>query len=397
MFAEKLRSTYCALITIGSVAVATIIRALIHLVFHQQLPYTPFVPAIMLTALFCGELWGVLATALSMVAACFWMIGNGESRVSETNDLIAMALFAAAAALIVWLSAKVRRHRFSLERAAEERERLLASEQAARIEAEQANRAKDNFFAAVTHELRNPLSSILGWAYLLRNGNLNADEFKSAVDSIERGAKIQTQLVDDLLDLSRIRTGKLRLSMKALCLTEIVGSAVESMIPAARAKGIEVDYKQAKAVSPILGDETRLQQVVWNLLTNALKFTPSGRSIRIELTDRGKLVELVVSDTGEGIEAENLPRIFDHFHQTESGAQRGGLGLGLAIVNEIIELHGGSIRATSGGKDKGSEFRIELPKLHPQITSKSEGATEMRSRHSHTALAGQRSLAIDDV
>ena len=396
MVAKKFRPSFCALVTIGSVATSTIARALIHYAFNQQLPYTPFVPAIMLTALFCGEWWGVLAIALSMVAASFWLFAAGQSVISETNDLIAMGLFAVAAALIVWLSAKVRRHRHTLECAAEERERLLKSEQAARKEAEQANRAKDNFFAAVTHELRNPLSSILGWVQLLQMGELNADEFKGAIESIERSARIQVQLVDDLLDLSRIRSGKLRLSVETLCFTEIVESAVHSMLPAAQAKGIEVNYNLAHAVGPILGDATRLQQVVWNLLSNALKFTSAGGSVRIQLADRGKIAELVVSDTGEGIEPDFLPRIFGRFQQSESGVLRGGLGLGLAIVKEIVELHGGTIHAASCGKGKGSEFRIELPKHRVPALSDLNSENLYKSSPSAAALAGKQVLIIDD-
>jgi PAS domain S-box-containing protein len=250
-------------------------------------------------------------------------------------------------------------------RAEEHRARLLASEQAARAEAEAANRAKDEFLATLSHELRTPLNAMLGWAQLLRTGRLDPDAVRRAVDVIERNTKTQAQLIEDLLDVSRIITGKLNLALRPVSLAAVVESALDAVRGAAEAKDIGLRTIGATAVPPIEGDPDRLQQVVWNLLSNAIKFTPRGGRVDVTLEAREATVVLRVQDTGKGIPAHFLPFIFDRFRQADSTSTRahGGLGLGLAIVRHLVELHGGTVRARSEGENRGATFTVELPVL----------------------------------
>src|SRR5688500_629346 len=207
MLRSKFMNPSGAAFAFGPVAVATVLRMFIDVVLNEQIPYTPFYPAVMLTALCCGLSWGLASIVLSALAASFWLTPMGRPLITEPNDLTGMGLLLLVCILIVWLAARVRAHRNEAEQAAEEREQLLIREQAARKEAERANRAKDDFLAAVSHELRTPLQSIFGWVQLLRQHELAADEVELAMESIERSAKVQTQLISDLMELSRIRMG----------------------------------------------------------------------------------------------------------------------------------------------------------------------------------------------
>jgi len=388
----------CAVIAFGSVAIATALRAFIDVVLNEQIPYTPFYPAVMLTALCCGLLWGLASTVLSALAASFWLTPMGRPLITEANDLTGMGLFLLVCVLIVWLSARVRAHRREAEQAAEERQQLLVREQAARQEAERANRAKDDFLAAVSHELRTPLNSIFGWVQLLRQHDMSAEEAELAMESIERSAKVQTQLISDLMELSRIRMGKLRLEVQPICLSEIVQSAVQTVLPGAMAKGIELDAPARPSVGPVLADADRLHQVVWNLLSNAIKFTPSGGTVQAVVLDTGEHAELTVTDTGEGIEPSFLPRVFDRFQQETTKRRQSGLGLGLSIVKELVELHGGSISVSSGGKGQGSQFKVILPKLRVPAVGAEEmpEASSVQSSVPSKVLAGKRILIVDD-
>ncbi len=387
----------CALIALGSVAIATILRTLIYVIFHEQIPYTTFYPAVMLTGLCCGLTWALATTALSALAASFWLSPLGRPLITEANDLTGMALFLLVSSLISWLAARVREHRRELERAAEERQKLFAAEQVARKEAERANRAKDDFLAAVTHELRTPLSSIVGWVQLVRRNALAKDELQTAMESIERSAKIQAQLITDLVDLSRVRMGKLRLEAKPVCLSDILRSATQTVLPSAKARGIDLVVSIRQSIGPVLADTDRLHQIVWNLLTNAIKFTPTGGSVRVTANDNAGDAELVVADTGEGIDASFLPMVFDRFRQEASGPHKGGLGLGLAITKELVELHGGSIRAASDGKGRGTTFTVVLPKLRvAAVATEVEREVTLSSSQRNQALAGKRVLIVDD-
>ena len=248
-------------------------------------------------------------------------------------------------------------------RAEEERTRLLASEKEARQLAEDASRLKDEFLAVVSHELRNPLNAITGWASLLRTGKLNNEQTARAVETILRNAQVQTQLIQDLLDVSAIVSGRLRLNVRPFQLSSVVEAAIEVMRPAAEAKSVRLQPLIDFTAGPVSGDPDRLQQVFWNLLSNAVKFTPNGGRVQIRLQGVDSHVEFVVTDTGKGIDAKLLPFVFDRFRQGDSSTTRehGGLGLGLAIVRHLVELHGGVVKAHSEGLGKGAEFIIHLP------------------------------------
>jgi PAS domain S-box-containing protein len=249
------------------------------------------------------------------------------------------------------------------KRAEEERARLLAGEKAARIEAEEANRLKDEFLATVSHELRTPLNAILGWAELLRASKLDDETARRALGTIVRNAKSQAQLIEDILDVSRIITGKLRLDARPVKLTAIINAAIDAVRPASYAKGITLDASFDESVDTILGDPNRLQQVVWNLLSNSIKFTPSGGRVEVRLENGDGHAQVIVRDTGCGISKEFLPHVFDRFRQADSSytRQHGGLGLGLAIVRHMVEMHGGAVQAESPGEGLGATFTVKLP------------------------------------
>jgi len=246
---------------------------------------------------------------------------------------------------------------------AEEQRLKLAREQVARAEAEAANRAKDEFVATVSHELRTPLNAILGWARIIRNSKLDEQGFSRALDTIERNAQLQVQLIDDLLDVSRIISGKLRLTVIPLELAPVIEAAIDAIRPAADAKNIRLQVMLDSNAGLVSGDPDRLQQVVWNLLSNAVKFTDKGGRIQIRLEHFNSHVVTTVSDTGKGIPPEFLPYVFDRFRQADSSITRlhGGLGLGLAIVRQLVDLHGGSVHAESPGENQGATFSFELP------------------------------------
>ncbi|HEV7506586.1 MAG TPA: response regulator [Thermoanaerobaculia bacterium] len=249
------------------------------------------------------------------------------------------------------------------EWAEQERARLLVLEQAARKHAEEANRMKDEFLATLSHELRTPLNAILGWVQVLRTGKLDAAAGARALETIERNSRAQAQLIADLLDVSRIITGKLRLELKPVELARIIDAALDSARPAADAKAIDLVVSLDSLESPVLGDSDRLQQVIWNLLSNAIKFTPRGGRVEVRLTESGLNAVIEVRDSGIGIRPDFLPYVFDRFRQAESTLTRshGGLGLGLSIVRHLLELHGGTVEVESAGEHLGTTFRVSLP------------------------------------
>ncbi|HEX8709914.1 MAG TPA: PAS domain S-box protein [Pyrinomonadaceae bacterium] len=244
-----------------------------------------------------------------------------------------------------------------------ERVGLLRREQEARARAEEANRLKDDFLATLSHELRTPLTAILGWARLLSSGQLDQATVTRAIEIIERNAEAQKQLIEDILDVSRIITGKLTLNVEPLPPVAVIEAAIDSVRPAAEAKQIELQVLVDSHAGLISGDAARLQQVVWNLLTNAVKFTPEGGRVEVRVEAEGSFIQIKVTDTGEGIDPEFLPFIFDRFRQADATAtrKRGGLGLGLAIVRHLVELHGGTVSAESKGAGQGTTFIITLP------------------------------------
>jgi CheY-like chemotaxis protein len=255
-------------------------------------------------------------------------------------------------------------------RLVEERLRLsLVGEQMARAESESANRMKDEFLATVSHEIRTPLNAIIGWSHLLRSGRLDEATRMRAVETIDRNAKSQAQLIEDILDVSRMITGKLRLNNETVDIASVINAAIDSVQLAVDSKDLRLEIKLDPTARHTLGDANRLQQVVWNLLSNAIKFTPSGGRILVSVERAGEDVQIQVSDSGQGIGPDFLPFIFERFRQADGTTtrQHGGLGLGLAIVRHLIELHGGTIDVDSAGENKGSTFTIKLP-LAPQDT-----------------------------
>ncbi len=267
---------------------------------------------------------------------------------------------------------------------------LLEAERAARSEAERIGRIKDEFLATLSHELRTPLNAILGWSQILQEPNLPPEELKQGLEVIERNTRIQAQLIEDLLDLSRIISGKLRLSTRPLDLPAVIEAAIESVRPAAEARQIELLTELDPAAGAVRGDPGRLQQVVWNLLSNAVKFTPHRGQVRIALRRVESNVEIEVSDNGAGIAPGVLPHVFDRFRQGDSSTTRkhGGLGLGLAIVKQLVEVHGGTVSAQSEGEGRGATFRVHLPLLavqgdappHPAESAEGD-APDLRGMH----------------
>jgi signal transduction histidine kinase len=278
---------------------------------------------------------------------------------------------------------------------------LIGREQAARVQAEDANRAKDEFLATLSHELRTPLNSILGWAVMLKSRQTDETFLPHALDVIERNARAQSQLVEDLLDVSRIITGKLRLDVRAVDLVGVINAAIDAVRPAATAKGIRLTAVLDPKAGPIAGDPDRVQQMLWNLLANAVKFTPKQGRVQVRLQKVNSHVEIVVTDTGCGIAADVLPRIFDRFHQADGTTTRrhGGLGLGLALVKHLIEMHGGVVRADSAGPDRGATFIVELP-LMAQLTLEEASPAHAAPRRPPAVpslvLDGLRLLVVDD-
>jgi PAS domain S-box-containing protein len=288
------------------------------------------------------------------------------------------------------------------KRAEEERTLLLAAAQSARAEADSANGVKDEFLATLSHELRTPLTSILGWSHLLTDGKLDKQQTARAIETIARNARAQGRLIDELLDISRIMTGKLCLDLRAVNLAPLIQAVVDDVRPAADARSINLKAAFNSDIGPILGDPDRLQQIVWNLLTNAIKFTPGGDVlVRLERNDSHVLI--TVNDSGQGIATELLPHVFERFRQADSSNTRsnGGLGLGLSIVRQLVELHRGTVTAESSGENAGTTFRVmlPLPSLHegPNAAEKTDPKSGRNSpttgQHS---LSGLRVLVVDD-
>ncbi|MEP7336989.1 MAG: ATP-binding protein [Acidobacteriota bacterium] len=288
------------------------------------------------------------------------------------------------------------------------RQQLLAREQSARAQTEAANLMKDEFLSTLSHEIRAPLNTILGWVTLLRSGNLTPEEEQRALEVIERSAHSQKHLINDLLDMSDIVNGNQRLLVESVMPEQAIKMAVESLLPAATAKGILLQTKFDSSAGPVLADLKRLQQVVWNLLVNAIKFTPEGGSVEVSLEQVEGHIQIIISDTGIGIDPDLLPFVFDRFRQGDSSTTRkfSGLGLGLAIVRYMVEMHGGTVKVESAGKNKGSKFSIGLPMLAERASADMSAGrsgcipVDMNDNLSQqgygTELADVRVLVVDD-
>lgn len=289
------------------------------------------------------------------------------------------------------------------QRAEDERAALLVRERDARQHAEEADRLKDEFLATLSHELRTPLTSILGWASMIRNGEVETANVGRAIETIERNARSQARLIDDLLDVSRIITGNLRLDLHPISLGPIVELALDAMRPTAHAKGISVRTEFESRGCLVRGDSNRLRQVIWNLLSNAVKFTGRGGTINLRLSCVESSARLLVTDTGEGISAEFLPYVFDRFRQAEASISRrqGGLGLGLAVVRHLVELHGGTVSSSSEGIGKGATFQVDLPlaqeRRDPDRAEERKREIERRRSHDQAVrLDGVNVILVED-
>lgn len=284
--------------------------------------------------------------------------------------------------------------------AEQERNELLSREREARRHAEEADRLKDEFLATLSHELRTPLTAIFGWASLLGSGDVPEGEVNEALQIIERNARAQARLVDELLDVSRIITGNLQVDLRPIELATVVEVASSGLRPAAQAKNITLEFEPSAEAQIVRGDQGRLRQVVWNLILNAIKFTPRDGRVKVRLQSEGHFVRLIVEDNGEGISEEFLPYVFDRFRQAEGSISRkqGGLGLGLAVVRHLVELHGGSVSAASNGPGHGATFTVNLP-LAPEETitrpaSEATGSPDSKQRVKR--LEGLRVLIVED-
>lgn len=370
------------------------------------------------------ELWNELQNAHSFSLFCAYPMNGfaGEqfvashgdvctahSRVIPTESYPGVSNPDARLRAIVQLQQKAK----SLEKEIQERARAeealreaLVSEQIARSEAQVANRMKDEFLATVSHELRTPLNAIIGWSHLLRSGRLDEATIARALETIDRNAKSQAQLIEDILDVSRMITGKLKLNNQPVDLSAVINAAIDSVQLAADAKDIHLAVTLDPSARHTIGDSNRLQQVVWNLLANAIKFTPEGGHIDVMVERAGRFARLCVSDSGQGFSPEFLPFIFDRFRQADGTSTRehGGLGLGLSIVRQLVELHGGTIKAESEGAGKGATFIIKLPLAPSHKRSSRRGSVTERLASKREAadvavvpqLDGVRVLLVDD-
>jgi signal transduction histidine kinase/CheY-like chemotaxis protein len=282
------------------------------------------------------------------------------------------------------------------ERAEAERDRLLASERVARTDAERASRVKDDFMATLSHELRSPLAAMLGWCAIARKGELPAD-IEKAIDTIERNARLQSRLVDDLLDATRLQAGSLHLDLAPVALDVPVLAAIEGVRPSAETKRLQIRYKCADHIPTVTGDSSRLQQIASNLLVNAVKFTTAGKTIDVLLASNGDYAELTVADEGIGIDPAFKPQLFQRFRQADTGNSRrhGGLGLGLSIVSSLVELHHGEVHAKSDGPGTGATFVVRLP-LSKTAVQPPVDVEDLAKTAALPSIAGIRVIVVDD-
>ena len=317
---------------------------------------------------------------------------------------LVLVLGTVVAMMLFWTTRAEVRARAAAERAATENARLYETARQARAEAERLNRLKDEFLATVSHELRTPLNAILGWSQLLQQMPDDPETLDQGIETIERNARAQAQLIEDLLDVSRIITGKLRLDVRRISLVPVIEAALDTVRPAATARNVQLDAHLDHSAGMVLGDPSRLQQVVWNLLSNSIKFTPHGGRVDVSLSREGSGVRITVTDTGQGMKPDFLPQLFTAFRQADGSTtrQHGGLGLGLAIVRHMVELHGGTVSAHSDGIGKGSTFHVLLPVKAVAAEGPADEGVDARlaeqqvRQQSHVDLEGLRILVVDD-
>jgi signal transduction histidine kinase/ActR/RegA family two-component response regulator len=355
-----------------------------------------FFAAVVVSSWYGGLGPGLAATALATIIT--EMLFFPPLYTFSAATLVRVLGFGLAALLTASLYHRARTAQGRAERLAREREEALRLEQAARTEAVTANRAKDEFLATLSHELRTPLNALVGWIWWLRHGSLDGERADRALETIDRNARSLTQLVEDVLDVSRIITGKLRMQTRLLPVVPVIEAAVEAVRPAASAKQIALERRGDGAGVVVLGDPDRLQQVMWNLLANAIKFTPEHGRVEVRLTTEGGEVQIAVADTGCGIRTALLPYVFDRFQRADGrDARTPGLGLGLAIVRHLVELHGGRVRAESQGEGLGATFVVTLPLQDHDTPEGTEGGPAVPSSPGFPLrLDGMRALVVED-
>ncbi|MDB5291001.1 MAG: Chemotaxis protein methyltransferase CheR [Phycisphaerales bacterium] len=348
------------IVALLGVAVAVGLKLMLQPMARQDEASLGFFAVVMFAAWYGGLGPGLLATAVSAIVSDYLFLSPHHTfGFHSRSDCLRLIQFLAEGTLISAMGGSLHR---AEARACAEKER-----------AEAANRAKDDFLATVSHELRTPLTAILSWVYVLRTVGTDPsaeDDRAEGLEAIELSAKAQSKLIEDLLDVSRITAGRLRLAMGPVNARQFVETAVDTVRPMAEAKGVEL-RSEIEDVGNVSGDSDRLQQVVWNLATNSIKFTPAGGSVAIRLMRSNGRAKLIVTDTGIGIKRECLPRLFERFEQVDqAGARRqGGLGLGLAIVRHLVELHGGTVQAQSEGEGRGASFAVEIPLLPSDVNA----------------------------
>jgi signal transduction histidine kinase len=344
-------------VALAAVAGAFAARLILEPILGEVAPLLLFSLAVVVASWYGGLGPGLVATLAGVFIGDFFFIEPlytfhiaGRTLARQTE----LGLFIVTGTLVSVLN----QQRITSE---EKRQQLLIRERDAREAAEAANQHKDVFIAMVSHELRSPLNAILGWAVLLCGGQLDQAEMNQAAKTIERNARVQMRLIDDLLDVSRIMSGKLHLVPEPVKLGPVVEAAADVIRPTAEAKGVQLCVALSPTADQVMGDQTRLQQVVWNLLSNAVKFTPSGGRVDVSLDRLESMAQITVHDTGKGISPQFLPHVFDRFSQADG--KSGGLGLGLAITKSLVTLHGGAIEASSDGEGLGTTFKVFVPLL----------------------------------
>lgn len=350
------------LLAAAVVAAASVLRALVDPLIHDQIPYFIYIASVVVATWFCGADAAIFSTVLAAFIGNYLFVPPRYEFVPHGEDWMAMGMFSTVALGLVWLVGRWKRAERSLYAHARRLQEQADELRGLHAEAERINRVKDEFLATLSHELRTPMNAIVGWASILREGGLNERQAADAGDTILRNSRAQVRLIEDLLDVSRIISGKLQLHLAPMDMADVVRLALEAVQPAAAGKDIELRTILPPAAI-LVGDPDRLRQVAWNLLSNAVKFTPRHGRVEVRLDMKQSQVHLTVTDNGVGVQPEFLPHLFERFTQADSTMTRrhGGLGLGLAIVRHIAELHGGTVTAASEGKDRGATFTVVLP------------------------------------
>lgn len=352
---QFVRKTVPYLVAVFSVAAALLLTGLLW-PWIEPHPTSLFLAAITVSAWYGGFQPSLLATALATIAVDYFFIFPVHSLEVSIDNTVRAGVFVLVALLISWID-------HARKKAIEERDQMLVREQQARKAAETVNQTKDEFLAMVSHELRTPLNVISGWVSMLRSGKLNGEAAADALERVERNARLQQHLIEDLIDVSRIASGTMRVEPRPMEVSPVIEEGLRTVALAAKAKDIAIYAEYPDEAIIISGDPDRFQQVVWNLLSNAIKFTPPRGRISLSLERLGGDAILSIRDSGRGIRPDFLPYVFERFRQdvNELGQNHEGLGVGLSIVRHIVELHGGSIEAESAGKDQGATFRVCIP------------------------------------